>query len=79
MPITAACPSVSHLRSTVEGKLVRVQAVLDCRRNPSWSGPFEEELMATRMHNPPHPGEVIKSLCLEPLGVTGPRQLKRLG
>jgi len=23
-----------------------------------------------RMHNPPHPGEVLKELCLEPLGVT---------
>ena len=23
-----------------------------------------------RMHNPPHPGEVIKRLCLEPLGVS---------
>jgi hypothetical protein len=23
-----------------------------------------------RMHNPPHPGELIKALCLEPLGVT---------
>jgi addiction module HigA family antidote len=22
------------------------------------------------MHNPPHPGEIIKTLCLEPLGVT---------
>ncbi|MFO1309499.1 MAG: HigA family addiction module antitoxin [Burkholderiales bacterium] len=22
-----------------------------------------------RMHNPPHPGEILKSLCLEPLGV----------
>ncbi|MFP4603661.1 MAG: HigA family addiction module antitoxin [Halochromatium sp.] len=22
------------------------------------------------MHNPPHPGEIIKELCLEPLGVT---------
>ncbi len=22
------------------------------------------------MHNPPHPGEVIKELCLEPLGLT---------
>ena len=21
------------------------------------------------MHNPPHPGEIIKPLCLEPLGV----------
>lgn len=22
------------------------------------------------MHNPPHPGEVIKELCIEPLGLT---------
>nr|VFJ96508.1 MAG: addiction module antidote protein, HigA family [Candidatus Kentron sp. LFY]VFJ99628.1 MAG: addiction module antidote protein, HigA family [Candidatus Kentron sp. LFY]VFK21377.1 MAG: addiction module antidote protein, HigA family [Candidatus Kentron sp. LFY] len=22
------------------------------------------------MHNPPHPGEVIKKLCLDPLGLT---------
>ncbi len=22
------------------------------------------------MHNPPHPGEVIRSLCLEPLGLS---------
>jgi len=22
------------------------------------------------MHNPPHPGELLKSLCLEPLGLT---------
>jgi addiction module HigA family antidote len=23
-----------------------------------------------RMHNPPHPGQIIKSLCLEPLALT---------
>jgi len=23
-----------------------------------------------RMHNPPHPGQIIRSLCLEPLGLT---------
>ena len=23
-----------------------------------------------RMHNPPHPGEIIRKLCLEPLGLT---------
>ena len=23
-----------------------------------------------KMHNPPHPGEVIKELCLEPLNIT---------
>jgi addiction module HigA family antidote len=22
------------------------------------------------MHNPPHPGEIIRSLCLDPLGLT---------
>ena len=25
---------------------------------------------AVRMHNPPHPGEVLRTLCLEPLNVT---------
>jgi len=23
-----------------------------------------------RMHNPPHPGEILRSLCLEPLGLS---------
>lgn len=23
-----------------------------------------------RMHNPPHPGKIIKALCLDPLGIT---------
>ncbi len=32
-----------------------------------------------RMHNPPHPGEIIKSLCLEPLGVTVTQASKALG
>ena len=26
--------------------------------------------MTRQMHNPPHPGEVIRSLCLEPLGLS---------
>ena len=32
-----------------------------------------------RMHNPPHPGEVIKTLCLEPLGLTVTDAAKGLG
>jgi len=32
-----------------------------------------------RMHNPPHPGEIIRSLCLEPLGVTVTEAAKALG
>jgi len=32
-----------------------------------------------RMHNPPHPGEIIKSLCLEPLGLTVTEAAKGLG
>ena len=32
-----------------------------------------------RMHNPPHPGEIIKSLCLEPLGVSITDAAKALG
>jgi len=32
-----------------------------------------------RMHNPLHPGEIIRSLCLEPLGVTVTGAAKALG
>ncbi|MBM2838805.1 MAG: plasmid maintenance system antidote protein, family [Deltaproteobacteria bacterium] len=31
------------------------------------------------MHNPPHPGEVIKELCIEPLGVSITDAAKALG
>jgi len=31
------------------------------------------------MHNPPHPGEVIKELCLEPLSLTITDAAKGLG
>ena len=32
-----------------------------------------------RMHNPPHPGEVLKELCLGPLGLTVTDAAKALG
>jgi addiction module HigA family antidote len=31
------------------------------------------------MHNPPHPGEVIRELCLEPLGLTVTAAARALG
>jgi addiction module HigA family antidote len=31
------------------------------------------------MHNPPHPGEVIRELCLEPLGISVTDAAKSLG
>lgn len=31
------------------------------------------------MHNPPHPGEAIRELCLEPLGLTVTDAAKGLG
>ncbi len=31
------------------------------------------------MHNPPHPGKIIKELCLEPLGITVTEAAKALG
>ena len=31
------------------------------------------------MHNPPHPGEIIKTLCLEPLGLTVTEAANALG
>jgi len=35
--------------------------------------------LKTKLHNPPHPGEIIKALCLEPLGVTVTRAAEALG
>jgi len=32
-----------------------------------------------RMHNPPHPGEILKSLCLEPLGLSVTHAAEALG
>lgn len=31
------------------------------------------------MHNPPHPGEIIKELCLEPLGISVTDAAESLG
>jgi len=31
------------------------------------------------MHNPPHPGEVIKKLCIDPLGLSITETAKALG
>jgi len=31
------------------------------------------------LHNPPHPGEVLRELCLEPLGLTVTDAAKALG
>lgn len=35
--------------------------------------------MNKQMHNPPHPGEVIRELCLEPLGLTVTEAAEGLG
>jgi addiction module HigA family antidote len=32
-----------------------------------------------KMHNPPHPGKVLRELCLEPLGLTVTDAAKALG
>jgi addiction module HigA family antidote len=32
-----------------------------------------------RMHNPPHPGEVLRELCLKPLGLTVTETARALG
>ncbi len=31
------------------------------------------------MHNPPHPGEVIRELCIKPLGITVTEAARALG
>ena len=32
-----------------------------------------------KMHDPPHPGEIIRTLCLEPLGLTVTQAAEALG
>ena len=32
-----------------------------------------------RMHNPPHPGDVLRELCFEPLGLTVTEAARALG
>ena len=32
-----------------------------------------------KMHNPPHPGEVLRELCIEPLGISITDAAKALG
>jgi addiction module HigA family antidote len=32
-----------------------------------------------KMHNPPHPGEVLRTLCLEPLNLTVTQAARSLG
>jgi addiction module HigA family antidote len=32
-----------------------------------------------KMHDPPHPGEVLRELCLEPLGLSVTRAARALG
>lgn len=32
-----------------------------------------------KMHNPPHPGEILRELCLEPLGLTVTEAARALG
>lgn len=35
--------------------------------------------MATQMYNPPHPGEILRGLCLEPLALSVTDAAKALG
>ena len=35
--------------------------------------------MTIQMHNPPHPGEIIRELCLEPLGLSVTAAAEGLG
>ena len=32
-----------------------------------------------KLHNPPHPGEILRELCLEPLGLSVTRTAQALG
>ena len=35
--------------------------------------------MSIQMHNPPHPGEIIRDLCIDPLGLSVTKAAEGLG
>jgi len=35
--------------------------------------------MSIQMHNPPHPGEILRELCLEPMGLSVTEAAEALG
>jgi len=44
-----------------------------------WGNIHRIERGQMQMYNPPHPGEVIRELCLEPLGLAVTKAAKALG
>ena len=40
---------------------------------------IKKKLKNMRMHNPPHPGEVLRKLCLEPLELSVTKAARALG
>src|SRR5665647_92054 len=47
-------------------------------RDTAWSVLLRQEV-TMKMHNPPHPGEVLRQLCLEPLNLTVTDAARSLG
>ena len=92
--INAGIPAIGDAeRDTLTGRFTGRTAIVATRRlrpagelgrslartlMPSMTRTITEGV-AMRMHNPPHPGEIIKTLCLEPLGVTVTQAAEALG
>ena len=46
---------------------------------PMWTTKIITEVVDMKMHNPPHPGEVLRELCLDPLGLSVTDAAEALG
>jgi len=44
-----------------------------------WITKIITEVIIMKMHNPPHPGEILRELCLEPLGLSVTDAAEALG
>jgi len=44
----------------------------------TWITKTTIKVLAMKMHNPPHPGEILKELCVEPLGLSVTRASEAL-
>src|ERR1017187_4692622 len=76
-PRTARLPK-GHVGRESERQLARyVHLCREGRRSRGLRGlPFE---VTMKMHNPPHPGEVLRALCLEPLNLSVTDAAQSLG
>jgi addiction module HigA family antidote len=73
--------STSHKSRTDIKRLksMKDSEILIDKEAPAWTPEMFARAIVRKGHNPPHPGRIIKTLCLDPLGLTVTEAAKGLG